>query len=148
MKNEPSEKYIEDCMRTLSSDYKTIAKRLSNPETIDLLHAAMGMVTEAGEIMDMMKRHVFYGKDLDLVNLEEELGDSNWYQSVAIHATRMKGHQTSWEKIWNKNIEKLKARFPEKFTTEKALERDLKLERIILETRAISLSNSKKRNSQ
>jgi NTP pyrophosphatase (non-canonical NTP hydrolase) len=126
------EKYIEDVLATLSCDYERIRRRLNN-DTIDLLHAAIGMATEAGELLDMLKKHIFYGKDLDLVNLEEELGDADWYQSVAIHAARMKGHHTTWEQIWEKNIAKLKRRYQGKFSETKAENRDLDAERKILE---------------
>lgn len=127
------EKFLEAALVTLSNDYEKISARLKDPDTIELLHAAMGMVTEAGEMLDMLKKHIFYGKDLDLVNLEEELGDSNWYQSIAIHSARMKGHATSWEQIWEKNIAKLQARYGDKFDETKAEGRDLKREREILE---------------
>jgi hypothetical protein len=128
-----SNEYIKKVLETLSNDYPEISKRLKDEDTIDMLHAAMGMVTEAGELMDMLKKHIFYGKDLDLVNAEEELGDSNWYQSLMIHSMRMKGHVTTWEKIWDKNIKKLEARYGDKFNETGALERDLEREREILE---------------
>lgn len=128
-----SDRYIEEVLTTKSSDYEGIIERITDGPTIDMLHAAMGMVTEAAEIMDMLKKHIFYGKELDLVNAEEELGDSNWYQSLMIHSMRLKGHFTTWEKIWDKNIEKLKARYGDKFNKEGAINRDLNKERKILE---------------
>lgn len=128
-----SEKYIEDVLVTAAADYKAIAQRLSDPAMIDMLHASMGLVTEAAEVMDMIKKHIYYGKELDLVNLEEELGDQNWYQSLAIHASRLKGYYTSWEQIWQKNINKLKLRYGEQFSSEKAINRDLQAERELLE---------------
>ena len=128
-----SDKYIEEVLTTANGKHEEIIERLTDGPTIDMLHAAMGMVTEAAEIMDMLKKHIFYGKDLDLVNAEEELGDSNWYQSLMIHSMRLKGHYTDWEKIWDKNIEKLKARYGDKFNEEGAINRDLNKEREILE---------------
>jgi len=128
-----SEEYIKNVLKTASGDYEAIGKRLDNRSTIDLLHAAMGMVTESTELLDMLKKHIFYGKDLDFVNAEEELGDSNWYQSLAIQAMRVKGHFTSWESVWDKNVKKLRSRYGDKFTEEDALNRDLDRERNILE---------------
>jgi len=130
-----TEKYIKNVMKTAAADYEKIAQRLKEPSTIDLLHAAIGMATESGEILDMVKKHIFYGAKLDLVNLEEELGDSNFYQSLAIHAARMKDYYTSWEQICDKNIEKLRARYGDKFSEDAALNRDLDKEREILEGR-------------
>ncbi len=50
------------------------------------LHAGYGLVTEVGEIADIFKRHIFYGKAIDIVNLKEEIGDAMWYLAIGIHA--------------------------------------------------------------
>lgn len=55
--------------------------------SMDIVHACMGIVTEVGEIVDCFKRHVIYGKPLDLVNLEEEIGDAFWYLNLYWHST-------------------------------------------------------------
>jgi len=130
-----SETYIENVKKTLSSDIPAIKSRLEKEEMIHMLHAAMGLVTESAELLDMLKKHIFYGKDLDLVNMEEELGDLDWYQSVAIHASRLSGHYTDWEQIWEKNIAKLQKRYGDKFTSDAAINRDLNAERKILESK-------------
>ena len=88
----------------------------------------MGLVTEAGEFQDMLKKHVFYGKPLDEVNLKEEIGDLLWYCAIALEAL-----DTDFEAVMETNINKLKARYPEKFTEDKAENRDLVKEREILE---------------
>ena len=93
-----------------------------------LLHAGMGIATEAGEFLDALKKSIFYGKELDRVNLKEELGDLLWYIAIAMDELG-----TDFEREMERNIEKLRARYPEKFTKEKALERDLEKEREILE---------------
>ena len=119
-----SEDYVKNVLRTESSDLNLIAERLSKPETIRLLHAAMGLATEAGEIVDMLKKHIFYGKSLDMVNAMEEVGDSMWYAGVAIDVL-----QTTMNDVLTKNIEKLKLRYPEKFTEHHAINRDVIAER-------------------
>jgi NTP pyrophosphatase (non-canonical NTP hydrolase) len=93
-----------------------------------LLHAAIGMVTESGEFIDMLKKHLFYGKPLDLVNLQEEIGDQLWYIAIALDALG-----TTFEAEMRRNIAKLKARYPDKFTSDKAINRDLDAERAVLE---------------
>lgn len=127
------EEYIDNVLITESSDMEAIKKRLSDPNIIRILHAAMGMSTEANEILDMLKKHIFYGKSFDVINMEEELGDSNWYQAVAIHALRLRGYHTSFEQIWDKNIRKLRSRYGKGFSEKRAMERDLDKEREILE---------------
>lgn len=96
---------------------------------LDDLHMVLGIQTEAAEIADVYKKHIAYGKDLDLVNVKEEIGDILWY--IANLCT-LKG----WDlgEILQSNIDKLEIRYPEKFTNENALNRDLKEERKVLES--------------
>lgn len=94
-----------------------------------ILHAAMGFATESGEIMEALVDSLD-GKGFDVVNFMEELGDLNWYQAVALDETGL-----SLEETCVKNINKLKARFPEKFSETHAIERDLGKERDILESK-------------
>jgi hypothetical protein len=48
-------------------------------------HACIGMFTELGELVDALKKHEFYGKELDLENVNEELGDFRFYLQMAIN---------------------------------------------------------------
>lgn len=93
-----------------------------------LLHAAIGLSTESGELLDSVKKCLFYGKPLDEVNYKEELGDILWYVACACKAMNW-----SMEDIMQMNINKLTKRYPEKFTVEAAYQRDLKAERELLE---------------
>ena len=113
--------YIRDALRTESTVFK-IEKGDDR-----LLHAGIGIATEAGEFLDAIKKHVYYGKTLDKVNLREELGDLLWY--IAIAADELK---TTFEELQATNIAKLRARYPEKFTEELAENRDLEKEYNIL----------------
>ena len=112
-------------------EYALEAKRtMSKCETslLDDLHMVLGMQTEAAEIADVYKKHIAYGKDLDLVNVKEEIGDLMFY--IANLCT-LKGWDL--EAIMQTNIDKLKVRFPEKFDNNLAINRNLKEERKILE---------------
>jgi NTP pyrophosphatase (non-canonical NTP hydrolase) len=127
--------YQKSALRTNSPDYNGVARRISEGHTrpnyekmLDLIHASMGLVTEAGEFQDMIKKHLYYGRELDEVNLKEEVGDLLWYCAIALNALG-----TDFETVMQTNIDKLKARFPEKFTEEKANSRNLEKEREILE---------------
>jgi len=131
--------YVSLALRTESSDFEAIKQRLSENGTIRLLHSAMGLCTEAGELQDMLKRHIFYGAPLDIVNAREELGDSTWYIAIAIDECR-----TTLEAILTKNIEKLRKRYPDRFAEERALNRDLKSEREILEAKELGSLGLKK----
>lgn len=94
-----------------------------------LLHAGIGMATETGEFLDALKKSTYYGKDLDRVNLKEELGDLLWYIAIAMDEL-----DTDFDTEMKRNIEKLKARYGDKFTEDSAENRDLKKERDILES--------------
>ncbi len=117
--------YIEKALRT-ESDYSDVTKNLQGNER--LLHAGIGLATESGEFLDALKKSLFYGSELDRTNLKEELGDLLWYIAIAMDELG-----TDFEKEMNRNIEKLSARYPEKFTKKDAMIRDLENERDILE---------------
>lgn len=60
-------------------DYIEKARRTSNVTKADAVqHARFVLRTELGELMDVFRKHNFYGKPLDLVNLKEEIGDLYW----------------------------------------------------------------------
>jgi NTP pyrophosphatase (non-canonical NTP hydrolase) len=120
--------YIKDAIKTESREFKAMDSRLSDDGIKRLLHAGIGLSTESGEFLDALKKHIFYGKELDRVNLAEEIGDLFWYLAIASDELKI-----DFESVMNKNIEKLKARYGEKFTEEKAENRNLDSERVILE---------------
>lgn len=120
--------YQEKALRTESNDFEAIRQRLHDEKTIRLLHVGIGMATEAAEILDALKKHIFYGKPLDEVNISEEIGDSQWYAAIGADALG-----TTLPNIQETNINKLIARYPAKFTEEKAENRDLAQERKVLE---------------
>lgn len=93
-----------------------------------LFHGMVGVCTEAGELQDMVKKHVIYGKPFDRLNIKEELGDILWYVALAADA-----YGFTLDEIMQRNIDKLEARYKGKFTEQAALDRDLGSERIALE---------------
>lgn len=131
-----SKTYQKQALRTNNGDYTQISPRLQGYELkrghtekmVNLLHASMGLSTEAAEFTDALKKHIFYGKELDEVNLKEEIGDILWYAAIALEALG-----SDFESVMQTNIDKLSARYPDKFTEELAENRDLDTERKILE---------------
>lgn len=79
--------------------------------TFDLLHAALGLTSEAGEFADAVKKNVVYGKPLDKENLIEELGDLLWFTSLACDVLNV-----DMADVMRSNLEKLQKRYPEKYT--------------------------------
>jgi len=129
-------------MKVTSENYVALATRTESvidslptkdPQKLfRLLHGAMGLCTEAGEFQDALKKALFYKQPLDLTNLGEELGDVLWYCGILCDALGL-----SMNSVLQKNIAKLEKRYPEKFSPERALERDLEGERSILEAEAV-----------
>lgn len=107
---------------------RTDAPLGDNYSNLHAVHMVMGMSTEVGELVDIYKKNLAYGKPIDEANEKEEIGDLMWY--VACHCEN-KGWDLS--EILKTNIEKLKSRYPEKFSSDKALNRNLRRERKILE---------------
>lgn len=115
-----------------SGDYYAISKRMTaSPAIIDLQHAITGIHTEGAEMADALKRHLFYGTELDTVNLGEEIGDVIWYVQLAAMALG-----TDLEAAMKTNMKKLEARYQGKFSEDAAVNRDLDTEREILEDSA------------
>lgn len=117
------------------SDSKT---KLQSTQTIRLLHSIIGVSGEAGELLDQIKRHLYYSKDLDLINLKEEFGDMLWYISLGIDAIAKMENKNSNDlerEIKELNISKLSVRYANRtFSAEQALNRDIDEERSALES--------------
>lgn len=108
---------------------RTESKNLSMLETFQpVYHAVIGISTEAGEALDTVKKQLIYGKPIDFTNLDEEMGDLLWYIAVYLN-----WRGKTFEQVMQQNIDKLRVRFPEKFTEAHALHRDLDAERASLE---------------
>lgn len=83
-----------------------------------LAQAGMGLAGETGEVVDLIKKIIFQKKPLDKEKLKEELGDIFWYLAYIIDILEI-----SPEKILEDNINKLKIRYPDGFSTKSANER-------------------------
>jgi len=117
--------YIKKALRTESKDYCFKATGKLTPR---IEHAIFGIATESGELVNIIKHCKIYRKDLDVTNLVEEMGDLMWYLALLSDDIRV-----SFEEVWEKNIKKLEARYPQGYSHDSALGRNLKKERKILE---------------
>lgn len=84
-----------------------------------ILNGLMGLNGEAGEAIDILKKSLFHGHELDREHLAKELGDVAWYLAVSADAIGYK-----LEDILQMNVDKLRARYPEGFDTERSQHRD------------------------
>ena len=104
------------------NEYQKLAMTTLNPalsKTDVLLNGVMGLCGEAGEAIDIVKKHLHQGHELDKDKLAKELGDIAWY--LAETATAL---DVSLEDVLAGNIEKLRSRYPEGFSTERSVNRN------------------------
>ncbi len=104
------------------NEYQKLAMTTLNPaldEKDVLINGVMGLCGEAGEAIDLVKKHLAQGHPLDRDKLIGELGDIAWY--LAETATVL---GVDLETVLARNIEKLKKRYPEGFATERSLDRE------------------------
>jgi NTP pyrophosphatase (non-canonical NTP hydrolase) len=104
------------------NEYQKLAMTTLNPELDKkdvLINGVMGLCGESGEVIDIVKKHLAQGHELDKEKIIKELGDVAWY--MAEIATVL---DVELEDVLVQNIEKLKKRYPEGFSTEKSANRE------------------------
>jgi len=102
-------------------DYKILAMRTAKDmgsTRENLIHAAMGLSSDAGEFTDCIKKFAIYNKPFDMYNAVEELGDCLWFIALACDTLGI-----SMEAVAIRNIEKLKLRYPDKYSDTAAIAR-------------------------
>lgn len=103
------------------SEYQALAARtLGRDRTPEqqLANAALGLTGEAGEVAELIKKHLFHATPLDHDALIKELGDCLWY--IAAFATNL---DLSLSDIADRNIAKLRRRYPEGFDPDRSRNR-------------------------
>jgi NTP pyrophosphatase (non-canonical NTP hydrolase) len=103
-------------------DYQELAMRTANPgfNSVERLkNALLGLSGETGELADSFKKAFFQGHALPTKEyVEKELGDILWYVALMAEA-----YDTDMLMIAIKNIDKLRQRYPEGFSTEASINR-------------------------
>ncbi|MBR4067295.1 MAG: nucleoside triphosphate pyrophosphohydrolase family protein [Clostridia bacterium] len=103
------------------NDYQQQAMTTLNPALSKrdvLINSVMGLCGESGEAIDIVKRWMAQGHELDREHLKKELGDIAWYLAEAATAL-----DVPLEEIFQGNLDKLKKRYPEGFDTQRSLVR-------------------------
>lgn len=101
-----------------ANEYQRKAMRTATHKCYDLANAALGLTGEAGEVADIIKKHLYQGHDLYPSEVIEELGDVLWY--VALMADYF---NVTLGFVMQQNITKLKARYPEGFDPARSVNR-------------------------
>jgi NTP pyrophosphatase (non-canonical NTP hydrolase) len=105
------DQYQEAALRTAGS---------ARNDKIEALNVTgLGVAGEAGEVADMVKKHLFHKHPLDELKFEKELGDVLWYEALGAHAIKRK-----LSDVATTNIKKLIDRYPDGFSKERSLNRE------------------------
>lgn len=99
--------------------YQKLAMATLNPALSKkdvLINGVMGLCGESGEAIDIVKKWLAQGHELDKARLAKELGDIAWYLAETAYALEL-----SLEDIFQANIDKLKKRYPEGFDSERSI---------------------------
>ncbi len=98
------------------SEFQSEAVRTSSKSPMEII--ALGITGEAGEVADLVKKFVGHGHPFDLAKMESELGDVLWYIAAMCDNIGI-----NLENVAIKNIQKLKKRYPEGFSTAASMAR-------------------------
>ena len=104
------------------NEYQTLAMKTLNPQLSKkdvLINGVMGLCGESGEAIDIVKKWLAQGHELDKEKLAKELGVIAWY--LAETATAL---DLDLEDIFQANIDKLKKRYPEGFDAQRSIHRE------------------------
>ena len=103
------------------NEYQKLAMTTLNPELNKkdvLINGVMGLCGESGEAIDIVKKWLAQGHELDKEKLAKELGDIAWYLAETAYALDL-----PLEDVLQANIDKLKSRYPEGFDSERSVNR-------------------------
>ena len=103
------------------NEYQALAMRTLNPKLSKkdvLINGVMGLCGESGEAIDIVKKHLAQGHTLDREALIKELGDVAWYLAETAYAL-----DVPLEEVFERNIAKLRARYPDGFDAAKSTNR-------------------------
>ena len=103
------------------NEYQKLAMQTLNPELSQkdvLINGVMGLCGESGEAIDIVKKWLAQGHELDKEKLAKELGDIAWYLAETAYALDI-----PLEDILQANIDKLRKRYPEGFSAERSINR-------------------------
>ena len=103
------------------NEYQKAAMATLNP-ALDkkdvLVNSVMGLCGESGEAIDIVKKWLMQGHELDKDHLIKELGDVAWYLAEAATAL-----DVPLETVLQGNLDKLRQRFPNGFDTDASVHR-------------------------
>lgn len=102
----------------LANEYQLSAVKFLNRDSEGLAMPALGIAGEAGEVADLIKKHIYHGHPLNREKVLEEVGDVMWY--CAAMCTLL---DATLSQVMSANIVKLTERYGDKFSSAKSINR-------------------------
>lgn len=100
--------------------YQQQVQRTRNYQGSELPNYTLGLVCEAGEFGDHIKKHVYHGHPLDKTYCKQELGDVLWYLANICNVLGLDLNEVAYA-----NLKKLEARYPHGFSREASQNREV-----------------------
>ncbi|KRM23826.1 nucleoside triphosphate pyrophosphohydrolase family protein [Latilactobacillus graminis] len=91
------------------NEYQKLANRTLYGNEQVLTNLALGLASESGEVVDIVKKYAFQGHALDEKMMSKKIGDVLWYLSQIAE-----WNNVDFDTVAQENIEQLKQRYPEK----------------------------------
>ena len=117
--------YLAIPFRELNLDSKSIQLEIHNGGSYETLH---DILLTSIKFVDPLKKKIYYNKPIDDVMLSNLS-----YRLLSLLINYSNVNSVDFNMALDKNITKLKARYGEKFSSDKAINRDLTVEKNILE---------------
>lgn len=101
--------YQKDCARTAP---------VSDDKLLEMMHWALGIVAEGGEVADLIKKVAFHGHGIEPEKIIFEIGDVLFYCTMLAYLLGYDLHE-----VVEMNVMKRQERYPEGFSSEKSINR-------------------------
>jgi NTP pyrophosphatase (non-canonical NTP hydrolase) len=96
------------------NEYQKLAvatKKQWDNNQLELADCGLGLTGEAGEVAEVLKKHIMGSRELDLENIKKELGDVLWYAASLCDSLNI-----SMQEVAELNIEKLRKRHGDSYS--------------------------------
>lgn len=112
----------------IGREYNLDFNIVQTPKYIDSFDIVISIIKESCKLLDILKKKIFYNKDIN-----NELFKETTTEVMSLIKSYMNHHSIDLEKSFDINIDKLKSRYGDKFSSDRAINRDTEVERKILE---------------
>lgn len=116
-----NQRHVKAAKRRRSMNYRKLILHTRNNALLEneqLASAALGIAGEAGEVADVIKKHLFHGHDLDRKKLLKELGDVRYYMEWILLLVN-----STITEVEEMNTNKLMERYSDGFSKEASVAR-------------------------